>query len=340
MRSRSLVLWLSLAVAPTAFTMACGDDDGTTEVDSGMVGIDAGPRVDGAPGIDSGPPADDLPPVQTGDVLDGEPQLIDPATAMPADFSCMGTRTQPAGGADLSFTFTVEDFQEGNPAPDVCFEFYTDNVVPMDDGTCDGMTTDDSGNATVSDAAGSWYAYRVFPKMGPTPATTVVGSVQYNEPAPDMMGETATGNSVSQATINLIPTVLGFRRAAGTAVLAGQVQDCADDPVYGAHIRAYTADGTEIVEGMRQSDPHYRYFDGNDFPNSTQPWSHVDGLFAAANFPADAAGTPFFLELWGRLTEDGPVMLLGCEEGRLFPDTVTILNIGPLRSDGPACPSL
>lgn len=336
MSGRSLPLFFACLVAAAG----CGDDDGGT--DGGMVGIDSGPGTDGGPGTDSGETEDDLPPAQTGDVHPDSSmaQLIDPATAMPADFACMGTRTQPAEGDAISFTFTVEDFQEGTPTANVCFEFYPDNVVPADDGTCDGMMTDASGNATVMDAAGSWYAYRVFPKEGPTPATTVVGSVQYNEPAPAVMGGSVTGNSVSGATINLIPVVLGFNRAAGTAVLAGQIQDCAETPVYGTRIRAFREDGTEILEGAAQREPHYRYFDGDDFPNATQPWSHVDGLYAAANFPADASGTPIFVELWGRLTADGPVQLLGCETGRLFPDTVTILNIGPLRSDGPACPNL
>ena len=315
---------LGLAVLATGVALTgCGDDDG------GGGGGDAG----GGETEDT-----DLPAAQ----VDGEVSSSDPQGIMggsPADFSCMGSRTEPEGGDEISFTLTVEDFQEGNPVPDACIEFYPTNVIDTDN-TCDGMTTDDSGNVTVMDAANSWYAYRIFPSDGPTPATTIVGSVQYNEQAPDAEGGSPTGNSVSQATINLIPTVLGFRRSAGTAVLAGTINDCNDDVVYGTRIRAYTADGTRIEEGMAGSAPHFRYFDGNDFPNGSQPWSHVDGLFAAANLPADPNGTDFFLELWGKLSADGEPQLLGCETGKLFPDTVTILNIGPLRADGPSCPNL
>ena len=318
---------LGLAVLATGVALTgCGDDDGGGTDAGGGGGTDAGGEVEDT----------DLPEAQ----VNGEKSSTDPQLIMggePADFSCMGTRTEPAEGDEISFTLTVEDFQEGNPVPDACIEFYPDNVIDADN-TCDGMTTDDSGNVTVMDNAGSWYAYRIFPADGPTPATTIVGSVQYNEPSPDMAGDTATGNSVSQATINLIPTVLGFRRVEGTGVLAGTINDCNDDTVYGTRIRAYTADGTRIAEGMAGSAPHYRYFDGEDFPNGSQPWSHVDGLFAAANLPADAAGTDIFLELWGKLSADGEPQLLGCETGKLFPDTVTILNIGPLRADGPTCP--
>ena len=326
---------IAAALAALSVNAGCGDDSGSTP--------DAGPGVDSG-GVDAGT-ADAgpmLPPLQKGDVHPGsEPEeafLIDPATAVPADFSCMGTRTEPAEGASISFTLTVEDFQEGNPVPEVCVEFYPDNVVATGD-TCEGMTTDASGNVTVMDAADSWYAYRVFPKDGPTAATTVVGSVQYNEPAPAMEGGSATGNSVSGATIELIPVVLGFNRAAGTAVIAGQVHDCVDDPVYGAHVRIYDASGNLIPEGTGNREPHYRYFDGEDFPSSEQPYSHVDGLYAIANLPVPSAGTAFFMELWGRTTADAQLELLGCEQGTLYADTVTILNIGPMRSDGPTCPS-
>ncbi len=306
----------------------CGDDDGGS--DAGGGGTDGG-------GTDAGPMDPDLPLAQVGDdISPDDPQAIDPATAMPADFSCVGSVTAPADdGAEISFTLTMEDFQEGNPVPDVCVEFYPDNTLDTDD-TCDGMTTDEEGNITVMDNAGSWYAYRVFPHTGPTPATTVVGSVQYNEASPDSDGGDATGNSVSQATINLIPTVLGFRRAEGTAVLAGTLSDCNDDPVYGTIIRVYSPDGTLIAEGRRQSEPHFRYFDGDDFPNGSQPWSHRDGLYAAANLPV--SDMPVFVELWGRTAEGAPLELLGCETARLFADTVTILNVGPKRSDGPTCP--
>jgi len=307
-----------------AVLVGCGDDAGP--VDSGMQG-----------------PDDDLPALQFGpDISLDDAQLIDLATAMAADFSCLGTLTQPAPGAVISFNMTVKDFQEDNPVPDVCIKFYADDVVPATD-TCNpasDLVTDVDGVVTVMDAARSWYAYRIFPQMGPTPATTIVGSVQYNEASPSDASGQVDGNSVSQATINLIPTVLGFRREAGTAVVAGTINDCGDEPVYGARVQLYAASGEPIAEGRLGSEPHYKYFDGDDFPNSTQPWSHRDGLFVIANLRVPADGTPFFMELRGRLTEGGEVQVLGCEQGTLFADTVTILNVGPTRSDGPACPNL
>jgi hypothetical protein len=45
------------------------------------------------------------------------------------------------------------------------------------------------------------------------------------------------------------------------------------------------------------------------------------------------------VEAWGRVTPGGPVELLGCEQVDLFADTVTIINVGPLRADGAtSCP--
>mgnify|MGYP002831985171 CR=1 FL=1 len=83
--------------------------------------------------------------------------------------------------------------------------------------------------------------------------------------APEADGGSAEGNSVSQATLDLIPTVLGFSQVPGTAVVAGTVFDCAGDPVYGAEVRLYREDGSPILEGTANADPHYRYFDGDDF---------------------------------------------------------------------------
>jgi len=90
-------------------------------------------------------------------------------------------------------------------------------------------------------------------------------------------------------------------------------------------------------------EPHYRYFDGDDFPFAGQEWSHVDGLYAAANIPVtqDAAGEDegVLIRVVGRTTAGGPLQVIGCEPIPLHPDTASIMNVVPLRSDGPTCPA-
>jgi hypothetical protein len=125
-------------------------------------------------------------------------------------------------------------------------------------------------------------------------------------------------------------------RTRETAILAGTVTDCAGDPVYGARIELVLPDGTRVPEGSLNPEPHYRYFDGTDFPSSRQPWTHIDGLYAVANVTPTTM--PARLEVFGRLTAGGPMTLIACEEGVLLSDTGTILNIGPLRADGPCEP--
>ncbi len=123
----------------------------------------------------------------------------------------------------------------------------------------------------------------------------------------------------------------------GHGLIAGRVFDCNDDDIYGALVTVYDASGTKIAEGMRQADPHYRYFDGDDFPSATQPHTHVDGLYAIANLPIDASGSAeVTVELSARPAGMDEPIVIGRERVRVFPDTGTIINVGPLRSDGPS----
>ncbi|MBJ75024.1 MAG: hypothetical protein CMN31_27440 [Sandaracinus sp.] len=302
--------------------VACGDDDG-------MMMADAGP---------SGPV------LQTGDgpdPTDATGIAIDPATAAPADYACLGMGMRPTGGEDVTFDLEIKEFRTDDTLGDLCVRFYADNM-PMPGDTCDpesDLVTDGDGVVEVTAPANGWYAYRVFPKEGPSPSLQIAGSVQINEPAPEADGGSAEGNSVSQATLDLIPTVLGFSQVPGTAVVAGTVFDCAGDPVYGAEVRLYREDGSPILEGTANADPHYRYFDGDDFPSADQPYTHVDGLFATANIPVASDGEFVFMELWGRLGEsDTEAQLISCERLPVFGDTISIVNLEPLRADAPACP--
>ncbi|MCC7535672.1 MAG: hypothetical protein IT379_05640 [Deltaproteobacteria bacterium] len=317
-----MVFGLALSVA------GCGDDDGDT--DSGTPPppppADMGPREDGDP-----PP----PPPPTFELPAEVPVAERQDSMMPADFSCLGMRTRPMGeGMNRMFDMQVNDFQTGDPVPEVTVQFFPDNIV-LDTCSGDCLEGESSEMGVVGGRGeiGGWFAYRVLPKAGPTPPSTVVGAVQYNEPTP-AEGETWEGNSVSEATLRLIPTVFGFRRAAGTGLVAGTVFDCNGDAVRGGVIRMFLPDGSEVVEGMAMSDPHHEYFDGEEFPSPDQIHTNTDGLYASANVPP--SGTePMRIEAWGRLESGGPAVLLGCEEGRTFADTVTIMNLEPLRSDAP-----
>jgi hypothetical protein len=314
-----------------------GARDGGRPTDAGGHTRDAGGRMDAGRREDAGVPAGDLLPfAQVGEIDPFDEMMIDPGSARDADLTCAGVRTAPRGGAAGMFTLEVRDFQEDTPRAGLCVEFYGDDVVPAPAGGCRGMVTDALGRVTATDATGSWYAYRIFARPDPVPADSVVDSIQVHELAP-AAGGIATAVSVSGSTLALIPTILGFMRVRGSAVVMGTLLDCAGEPVYGLQVRLRRSDGTIIPEGDRNPDPHYRYFDGDFFPSSRQPWSHVDGLFIVANLPPTDG--PVLVEVIGRRRGDATNVVLACEQLVLLADGVTIVNIDPLRADGPAlCP--
>lgn len=331
-------IWLAMGLV--ASLAGCGDDS-TPATDSGTP-PDTSTTTDGGTdaATDSGTGLSEQPALQTGVANPDDRNTIDPATAMPADFSCLGMETAPVGGDPVDFNLVIKEFNDGNTFEGLHVKFWADNT-PDDTpwSAASDLLTDVDGAIAVTAPAGAWYAYRVFPQDGPTPSLEIVGSLQTSEPAPTAP-RSIDGNSVSRATLNLIPTVFGFRQSAGTALIAGRMEDCAGNNTYGARLQIVRADGTLIMEGATNPEPHYRYFDGDDFPLSGQEWSHVDGLFAAANLPVTGDSEQVLVRMVGRTTAGGPVEIIGCEPLPLHPDTASIVNIVPLRSDGPTCPAL
>lgn len=316
------ISWLMSSLVILA--MACGDD--------APVDPDAGTMM--------------FPVVMNGDgpdPTDVDGIRIDPSTAEPPNLTCIDMLSAPVGGAAQDFSIRIQEFRTDATLEGLCVKFYVDNM-PIPGDTCDpgsDLVTDSGGTVPVSGMTGGWYAYRVFPKAGPSPTLQIAGSVQINEPAPDEDRE-VEGNSVSQATLDLIPTVLGFNQEPGTAVVAGTVWDCDEDPLYGTVARVFREDGTEIIEpeDARSPDPHFRYFDGDDFPKSDMPYTHTDGIFVVANVPVGADGEFVFIEIWGRLSADSEPEIISCERMPIFADTISIVNMAPRRTDIAACPNL
>jgi hypothetical protein len=126
-------------------------------------------------------------------------------------------------------------------------------------------------------------------------------------------------------------------RVPTTAIIAGEVQDCTGDPVRGSVVRLFRADGTEILNGTEAADPHIAYFDGLENPDNSSFYTQVDGLYATANITAPATGFETIrVEAWGRRNAGDAIELLGCEAVGIYENGVSIVNIGPLRSDYPS----
>lgn len=262
-----------------------------------------------------------------------------------AAISC--TSTEPAGGADVSMTMDLVAFgQGGDHAPNTQVCFCGTNVLSAEAlaptygggcGTCQSVMTDSSGMATVMGRASGWYAYRVFGHMGATPGTTFLDSIQINEPAPATTGGSVEGNAVTRLTANLISEAELVTRQAGTVTIAGRIFDCNDDNVSNAILRAFHADGTEILEGAEIAAPHFRYFDGSENPDASAMFTNTDGLYVVVNATPSVHAELIRVEAWAYTgSGSGTPTRYGCEAVQAFPDGVAIVNIGPERTDYPA----
>jgi hypothetical protein len=258
-----------------------------------------------------------------GGEFDNLPQLI--VAEAPADFDC--ERSEPEGGADVTFTLKIRDFQTNVEVPGTCVNVYPDNVVPTSD-TCGGVMTDANGDVEVTAPAGGWFAYRLFPVAGST-----MGVVQRNVVAASEAGATVTGNSVSETTASLLPGLLGRQRLGGAAIFAGAVYDCSNRTVEGAAFRV-VRNNAALPAGPGATDPMYAYFSSASLPDVNQRYTNTNGLFLAINMPIGTPGEMVQLVSCGR--KDGTtVSRLGVEETRSFADTVNIVSLYPERTDGP-----
>lgn len=325
MRDRTLRIVL-LMTGLVALSGAGCDGDPSTDA-----GTDAG-SADGG-GTDAGPlPALNLPPLEA--FVESTEEFVE-ATL---DHSCLGTGTRPEAGADVDVRFELRDFQDDFAVDDVDVWLFRDNEIgdTCDAPTCAQLTTDTAGNAMVTMPADGWYAYRVFPREGATRGETVFGVFQYNEPAPSVSGQAVQGNSVSGTTIEIIPALLGISREPGSAIVSGRIHDCADAFIQNAVMRLYDPDGRLVEQGTRSTEPSYHYFNGNasdNLPDQERQQSNSDGLYVIVQVPI-VDERPYRMEAWA--TIDGVDTMIGCESARIFPDAVTILNLGPLRADSPA----
>lgn len=303
------------AIAAALALLGCG---GTTATDAG---VDAALVVD-------------LPPAEafTEGAIAFEPA--------PLDYGCLGTATAPVGGADIAVQFRLRDFQDDFAVPDTDIWLFTDNVIASDCAgpNCQAFRTDTMGNANVMMPAGGWYSYQVIPHDGPSPGRRVFGVFQYNEPAPAAAGGSVEGNSVSGTTIELIPALLGITREPGRAIVAGRFYDCVDSNIANAIVRVYDPDGNFIEPGVRSTDPNYHYFTGlvtGNVPAQEAQYSAGDGLYVAPQIPI-VDDRPYRVEGWANYA--GRFQRVSCEVARIFDDSVTILNLGPMRQDAdPSC---
>jgi hypothetical protein len=293
---------------------------------------------------DAGLPTDaslpDLPPARVGRA--GPEDGIDPTTARPADYGCLGRATAPPALRDATFSLEVDDFTSPAFIAGIQLCVHPDDQLPRTP-SCDppGMmlTTDAMGRAVVTAPAQSWMAIEVFAQDDSTGVERVTSLGRHYRTPND--GEMPRLNiAMASSLLDLIPVVTSAVRVMGAGVGGGSITDCNGTPVHGARFRLVRPDGTYLEIDGRRDGPRLGYF-SSGLPVGTRSFTNIDGNFAAVNLPIeDGVATEYLVEAWARLTATSDPQLVGCESLLVRPDSISTTRLGPLRADGPSCPGI
>jgi len=308
-------------------SVGCGG--GNTTSDSGPVPVDMG----GSP-VDSAVCANTDAGMQTMPSAPLTIQTGTPVMAVPGDLTCLGTATRPAPGAATSGTLQLNEFLPPNAATaSTMVDIFSDNTIAdtCAPPNCTSVTTDASGQAMASIPAGAWTAFHIHPSA----ATAEV--LAYSFPWTSTAGGTVSTASFSSSTVTLVSTLLQRTLQATTAgAISGQVNDCMGHHLANAEARVFHGT-TQVVNGPAcdHASPRITGLEGTSLTRDglTGP----SGTFVGANVPV---GDDYHVEIWGVTTAGSAPRLIGCEEGRVVAGGITVLTIGPLRSDyatGSAC---
>lgn len=345
MSVRTLLAALLTAAATLALT-ACppADSDGDGSPDSEDCAPDDPERYPGATetpgdGVDSDCDGADNPAAGDDDDAEADPGDFDSVDTVTGDWTCKGTLSEPVQGVTGEFIGRVEDFQEEDPVPSAHVRIWTDNDPTGDPADAVDSLTDVNGEFVIESGwihACQPLAARVWTEFDP-PETyqtfqidiVVAGTEPY----------TATLNSVSYSTYQLLPLTVGVEPQPGKGIAAGRVYDCAGDPVGNgeASVGTLDRDTGAVVEAQGYA---MRYFKNED-PDQGQLWISEDGLFGGMNVPP---GEEWNLMIWGipqdeahcetttagdviRPAQNAAYCLLALTSIHVQPDSVNIANV-------------
>lgn len=246
-------------------------------------------------------------------------EAITVTTPYTGDTTCFSgefTAQTPGAGctADQALSAEVNDFQSGDAVGQADVEFwFSDDIDASTDFT--GTAADD-GTLSLTAPACTAVAYRTSTpaEWEQTKDTFEVHQVY----GWDGGSTTDTLNSVSVATSQLIPALLGLSWLEdSTGIIAGTAYDCNEDPIQNVQVFIHDGDGVQ-PEGIA-----VRYFNSSDLPVAieSQPATNSNGLWVAINVPE---GT-WTVEMWG--TDGSAQVMLGQTILNVKPSSVYISNI-------------
>jgi hypothetical protein len=263
----------------TLTAAACGDDGGKTMVDA--------PKVED---IGFNKPTAALKQnheVSKNNWVEDGPAMLDclgtPANDMPTTVSVvLSTR--------------VDDFQSGNAVPNTVVTAFTDqNTTAVIAGP---VTSDGNANLMLTFPMGT--KRFGFKMTNPNALDTLLLNQTLN---PTMAAQTIGHiQSVSTATAQTLPALIGVSRTPATGILAGAVRDCAGKELsnYVATVSSTEAtltSGVDVVKHLPGVDAYYFSASvGLPVRHSQQDFSSKNGLFMAI----EMAPTPTaYVQVWG-----------------------------------------
>ncbi len=246
----------------------------------------------------------------------------------PADLSCLGTPSSDvATTVAVALTTKVDDFQSGNAVPNQSV-----TVFPNQDTTAPfgpAVVSDTNAMLTVNIPVGT--KRFGFKMTGSTSLDTLLLN-QTVEPgaAAQTLGHI---QSVSTATAQTLPALIGVSRTPGTGILAGAVRDCAKKEMSNFVATVSSTDAT--VTHLEGVDTYYFSASvGLPVRHSQQDFSSKNGLFMSI----EMAPTPTaYVQVWGYKTQADldadHLTLIAQLKTAVIADVVITGSYDPLRTN-------
>jgi hypothetical protein len=245
----------------------------------------------------------------------------------PADLSCLGTPSADvATTVAVALTTKVDDFQSGNAVAGVSVIVFPNQNTTAPFGAA--VVSDGNAMLTLNIPIG---VKRFGFKM--TKAGTLDTLLLNQTIAPDMATQTIGHiQSVSTATAQTLPALIGVSRTAGTGVLAGAVRDCAGKEL--SNFIATVSSTKDTVNTIAGADTYY-FSDKVGLPvrHSQQDAASKDGLFMAIELPPQPTA---FVQVWGYKTDadlaSDTLSLIAQLQTEVITETVITGSYEPLRT--------
>lgn len=286
-----------------ALAVGCGDKDTDTETSGGT---------------DSGTSAD-----MFSQLINVEESASGDFTSFEAGYEgdWLSQEVDPNKQATVSMSGMVLDFETDDPVEDPTVEIFYSNAIS---GAADQIVEGDSdGNVS-----GEWplcqpIAYRTTtaPGLGDTKVT-----IQFSEVAGFAKDANIEFDSVSSATYQVIPSLLGVSPDPAKGVIAGTAYDLTRSAFSGAQVLVRGVDGT-IPSGIVA-----KYF-RDEFPNRDQEWTSDDGLWVIINVPVGDWEVEMYIA-----DSSGGHILMGTTQVAVAADSINISSVYAGYGDGVVYP--